>query len=374
MATKYCTMEAVVMIGQTFWHNKKVVITGCTGFKGSWLSTWLFELGAQVYGYSLAAPTNPSMFDLLNLKQKITYCENDIRDYKKFSQFINQVNPDILIHMAAQPLVRYSYDNPIETYHTNVLGLVNVLEAVRHNKNVKAVVNVTSDKCYDNKEWIWGYRENEPMGGYDPYSNSKGCAELVTSCYQKSYFNVANYQNLHNTLLASGRAGNVIGGGDWAADRLIPDMIKSFIAGDKVKIRNPLAIRPWQHVLEPLSGYLLLAEQLYNGNTDFAGGWNFGPQEYDVQNVEYIVEKLCKLWGDSASWLLDEGSHPHEANYLKLDCSKAHTLLKWQPCWNLGQTLEIIVAWYKVFADPGNLYQVTIDQIKLYSSSLNPGL
>ncbi|MFN8769238.1 MAG: CDP-glucose 4,6-dehydratase [Neisseriaceae bacterium] len=354
------------MINKNLWKNKKVLITGCTGFKGGWLSAWLCELGADVYGYSLAAPTNPSIFELLNLKQKITYCEGDIRDYAKLSTFFDQVNPEIVLHLAAQPLVRYSYENPIETYQTNVLGLVNVFEAIRHNGKIKAVVNVTSDKCYDNKEWVWGYRENEPMGGYDPYSNSKGCAELVTSCYQRSYFNINEYNNTHNTLLASARAGNVVGGGDWAPDRLIPDMINSFINNSTVKIRNPQAIRPWQHVLEPLSGYLILAEHLYNGKTEFANGWNFGPNDTDVKNVGDIVNRLCAIWGNNAKWVLDQANHPHEANFLKLDCSKARLLLNWQPRFNLDQTLQYIVDWYKKYAKKEDLYQETIKQIQEY--------
>lgn len=359
------------MINKKFWQGKNVLITGCTGFKGSWLSVWLAELGVNVFGYSLKPPTVPSMFDLLKLDTKINYCEGDIRDYNHFTEFLNQTNPDIVIHMAAQPLVRYSYDNPIETYHTNVVGLVNVLEAIRHNKKVKAVINVTSDKCYENKEWIWGYREDESKGGYDPYSNSKGCAELVTSCYQKSYFNKDNYGKTHNTLLASGRAGNVVGGGDWALDRLIPDMIKAIIDKKPVNIRNPSAIRPWQHVLEPLSGYLLLAEYLYNGDINIASGWNFGPHDKDVKNVEYVVSQLCRLWGDGASWVLDNNNHPHEANYLKLDCSKANLLLNWHPRWDIQTTLKNIVGWYKAYINNQDLYQITKEQINNYELTSN---
>ncbi len=354
------------MISSAFWHGKKVLVTGCTGFKGSWLVTWLNEMGADVYGYSLAPPTNPSMFDILKLEGKISFQMGDIRDYTQFSNFLNMVNPEIIFHLAAQPLVRYSYDNPIETYHTNVLGLVNVLEAIRHNKLVKAVVNVTSDKCYDNKEWHWGYRENEAMGGYDPYSNSKGCAELVTSCYRNSYFNPHDYKLKHNTLLGSGRAGNVIGGGDWAEDRLIADMLKAFLKNEAVTIRNPSAIRPWQHVLEPLSGYILLAEKLYNGDKEAADGWNFGPNESDVQNVEYIVKELCHLWQNNASWKLDTGANPHEANYLKLDCSKAKAILHWQPRWSLNTTLNKITDWYQAYQGKQDMYQVTQQQIYDY--------
>lgn len=351
-----------------FWAGKKVLVTGCTGFKGSWLCTWLIQLGAKVSGYSLPAPTNPSMFELLDLEQKIHYCCGDIRDYDKFSKFLNQVNPEIVIHMAAQPLVRYSYSHPIETYHTNVLGLVHVLEAIRHNGKVKSVVNVTTDKCYENKEWHWGYRENEPMGGYDPYSNSKGCAELVTSCYRNSYFNPKNFNIAHSTLLASARAGNVIGGGDWAEDRLIPDMIKAFLAGKTAIIRNPLAIRPWQHVLEPLSGYLVLAERLHEGKVELAEAWNFGPNDEDARNVEYIVNKLATLC--NGGWELDRGANPHEANYLKLDCSKAKAQLNWYPRWHLDTALQNIVTWYQIYArDKSALYQETVNQISKYMTT-----
>ena len=354
------------MINKSFWSNKKVLVTGCTGFKGSWLVTWLIEMGADVYGYSLNPNTNPSMFELLDLKHKITYQEGDVRDYDKFHNFLNSVNPEIVFHLAAQALVRYSYDNPIETYQINVLGVVNVLESIRQNKNVKAVVNVTTDKCYENKEWHWGYRENEPMGGYDPYSNSKGCSELVTSCYQNSYFNPKNYGVNHNTLLASARAGNVIGGGDWAEDRLIPDMVKSFLLKKKVMIRNPLSIRPWQHVLEPLSGYLCLAQRLYEGNIKFAEAWNFGSSDGDTKNVAYIVQALCNSWGNDASWELDKEAHPHEASSLKLDCSKANNILQWSPSFCLEQALDKIVVWYKSYNTGENMYKLTVSQIEEY--------
>jgi CDP-glucose 4,6-dehydratase len=349
------------MINKLFWQNKNVLITGCTGFKGSWLSTLLFELGAKVYGYSLDVNTNPNMFDLLSLKNKISFYKGDIRNFDEFNQFINKINPEIVFHLAAQPLVLYSYQNPIETYHTNVVGLVNVLEAIRNNNHVKAIINVTSDKCYENKEWVWGYRENEPMGGYDPYSNSKGCAELVTSCYQHSYFNIKDFNKTHNTLLASARSGNVIGGGDWSEDRLVPDMIKSILSNQMVKIRSPQAIRPWQHVLEPLTGYLMLAEKLFIGNINYVGAWNFGPNQEDTKNVEYIVSKLCQMWGNNASWMLDENKNNthHEANYLKLDCNKSNNILNWQPKWNLENTLIKIIEWYKAYKNNDDLYNIT---------------
>jgi CDP-glucose 4,6-dehydratase len=354
-------------MNNTFWHNKKVLITGCTGFKGSWLTTMLYEFGADIYGYALQPNTKPSMFELLSLDEKINFTIGDIRDFDNISKFINQINPEVVFHLAAQPLVLYSYQHPIETYHTNVLGLVNLFEAIRHNKGVKAIINVTSDKCYDNKEWLWGYRENEPMGGYDPYSNSKGCAELVTSCYQKSYFNIEQFNQRHNTLLSSARAGNVIGGGDWSDNRLIPDMIKSVLTKQTVQIRNPQAIRPWQHVLEPLSGYLMLAKHLYNGEVQYASPWNFGPNFEDTKTVEYIISKLCNLWGNNASWQLDVSkNYQHEANYLKLDCNKANNILNWHPKWDLDTALEKITHWYKVYQIKGDLYQMTKEQIYEY--------
>ncbi len=357
------------MIDKSFWAGKKVLVTGCTGFKGSWLVTWLVEMGADVYGYSLTPPTNPSMFDLLKLESKITYQAGNVCDYALFSQFLNKANPEIVLHLAAQPLVRYSYENPIETYNTNVLGLVHVLESIRQNKKVRAVVNVTSDKCYENKEWHWGYRENEAMGGYDPYSNSKGCAELVTSCYRNSYFNTQDYGKSHGTLLASGRAGNVIGGGDWATDRLIVDIMHSFLNNSPVKIRNPLAIRPWQHVLEPISAYLLLAQKLYNGDIAVSDGWNIGPHETDSRDVEYIVKQLSNLWGDNTSWEIDKANHPHEANYLKLDCSRARDILAWNPRWNLDTTLNKIVEWYRAYIAKDDMYSMTTKQINNYIES-----
>lgn len=355
------------MLNKNFWLGKKVLVTGCTGFKGSWLVTWLLTMGADVYGYSKTPPTTPSMFDLLQLGNKITYQVGDVCNYPEFSAFLNKTNPQIVFHLAAQPLVRYSYSNPIETYSTNVMGLVNVLESIRQNNQVRAVVNVTSDKCYENKEWHWGYRENEAMGGYDPYSNSKGCAELVTACYRNSYFNIQDYGKSHNTLLASGRAGNVIGGGDWATDRLIADIMNSFLNKSPVKIRNPLAIRPWQHVLEPVSAYLLLAEKLYTGDTFAAEGWNIGPNETDIRNVEYIVKQLSRSW--NATWELDVADHPHEANFLKLDCSRIRDILAWSPRWNLDTTLSKITSWYKAYLSKEDMYGITALQINEYIES-----
>ena len=296
-----------------FWKDKRVLITGHTGFKGSWLSLWLQSMGAKVVGYALAPPTNPSLFEVARVGLGMTSVIGDIRDLVHLQVVLTEHQPEIVIHMAAQPLVRYSYLEPVETYSTNVMGTVNLLEAVRHTKSVKAVVNVTSDKCYENREWVWGYRENEAMGGYDPYSNSKGCAELVTAAYRSSYFHPEKYKE-HGVAIGSGRAGNVVGGGDWAEDRLIPDMMRAISQGKPVSIRNLGSIRPWQHVLEPLSGYLLLAQELYGNGPEFAEAWNFGPNEDDAKPVAWILDNLTKTWGDGATWKLDGGDHPHEAH------------------------------------------------------------
>ena len=351
-----------------FYKDRKVLITGHTGFKGSWLSILLNRLGADVYGYALMPPTDPSLFVMADVDQLVHSTIGDVRDYNFLLETIKLVQPEIIIHMAAQPLVRESYRNPRETYEINVMGTVNLLEAVRQVKSVKAILNVTTDKCYDNKEWHWGYRENEPMGGYDPYSNSKGCSELVTSAFRSSYFNPKDYAN-HGVALASARAGNVIGGGDWAGDRLIPDFIRAILQGEKVKIRSPHAIRPWQHVLEPLTGYLSLCERLYNSGPAFAEGWNFGPDDADAQNVEWIISKICKFWGGKAAYELDKSPQPHEANYLKLDCSKAKAMLSWYPKWNLETTLQSIVDWTKAYQAKEDMRQVSLSQINQYFTS-----
>ena len=348
-----------------FWKDKKVFITGHTGFKGGWLSLWLQEMGAVVKGYSLPAPTTPSIFEEANVGLNMLSEEGDIRDFLHLRESISDFKPEIVFHMAAQPLVRLSYNDPIETYSTNVMGTVYLLETVKQVGGIKAVVNITSDKCYENREWIWGYREDEAMGGYDPYSNSKGCAELVTSSYRQSFFNKDKYQQ-HGCALASVRAGNVIGGGDWADDRLIPDMLKAFSNDRPAEIRSPHAIRPWQHVLEPLSGYITTAEHLYEHGCDFAEGWNFGPKEEDAKPVEWIVETLASVWQDGASWHLSEGEHPHEAHYLKLDCSKAKMRLNWQPVWNLEYTLTKIVNWQKAWLANQDMHKYTMNEIKEY--------
>lgn len=356
------------MISPHFWQNKKVFVTGHTGFKGGWLSLWLQKMGAQVKGYALAPTSNPSLYETAGVETGMCSEIGDIRDSERLYQSILNFQPEIVFHMAAQPLVRLSYKMPIETYSTNVMGTVHLLDGVRRVGGVRAVVNVTSDKCYENKEWHWGYREDDTKGGFDPYSNSKGCAELVADAYRNSYFNKSNYLD-HGCALASVRAGNVIGGGDWALDRLIPDMLSAFEARRPVQIRNPNAIRPWQHVLEPLSGYLLTAEKLYSQGIDYSEGWNFGPEEADAKPVEWIVENLVRYWGEGAAWQLDGAKHPHEASYLKLDCSKAKARLGWHPRWNLSTTLEKIIAWHKTWLDGNNMREYTLKEIDQYLST-----
>lgn len=357
-----------VEVNPSFWKGKHVLLTGHTGFKGSWLSLWLQSMGAQVVGYALNPPTDPSLFETAEVAKGMTSIIGDIRDLEHLSRVFAEHQPEIVIHMAAQPLVRYSYIEPVETYSTNVMGTVNLLEAVRSTKCVKAVVNVTTDKCYENREWAWGYRENEAMGGYDPYSSSKGCAELVTAAYRNSYFHPEKYKE-HGVAIASARAGNVIGGGDWADDRLIPDIMRAISASEPVNIRNPHAIRPWQHVLESLAGYLVLAQKLCEEGAACAEGWNFGPNDEDAKPVQWIVEKLTRSWGDGASWVVDGGEHPHEAHYLKLDCSKAKSRLDWHPRWNLEEALEAIVEWQRAYRDGKAIKSVTLEQIQRYVNS-----
>ena len=349
-----------------FWKEKKVFLTGHTGFKGSWLSLWLTSMGAKVTGYSLLPNTVPSLFNILAIDSLIEKTHTgDIRDLVSLQDAMSEAQPDVLIHMAAQPLVRYSYLNPVETYATNVMGTVHVLECARAIESVYSTLIITTDKCYENKEWVWGYRENEAMGGYDPYSNSKGCAELVTSAYRQSYFSGAN----SNNKVASARAGNVIGGGDWSEDRLIPDAIRAFEANKALKIRNPLATRPWQHVLEPLSGYLILSQALYEGKSVLASGWNFGPRDDDNRSVQEVIELLIKGWEGEARWEKEGLQQPHEANLLKLDCSKAREQLGWTPKWNLENAIKKIAQWQKAYQARENMREVTLAQINQYMSS-----
>lgn len=351
-------------VNPEFWNGKRVFLTGHTGFKGSWLSLWLQQMGATVKGYALEPNTSPNLFDLAEVAKNM---ESEIGDITNLSQIIDSMhafNPDILIHMAAQPLVRLSYQEPVFTYATNVMGTVNVLEAARTCENLKAIVSVTTDKCYENKEWAWGYRENEPMGGHDPYSSSKGCAELVTSAYRNSFFNSEN-----SAAIASARAGNVIGGGDWADDRLIPDILKSFENKTSVIVRNPMATRPWQHVLEPLSGYLVLAEHLFSEGKSYAEAWNFGPKDEDCRPVSWILDKMVSNWPEQASWELDKNNNPHEAGYLKLDCSKAASKLNWQPKWNLDFTLGKIINWHQRFLNGSNIKDECLNEIAEYQKN-----
>ncbi|MDD2366396.1 MAG: CDP-glucose 4,6-dehydratase [Desulfuromonadaceae bacterium] len=363
----------MTVVNNDFWKGKRVFLTGHTGFKGSWFSLWLQRLGANVTGYALAPPTDPSLFEQAGVEQLVTSIIADVRDGDRLSKELAAAEPEIVLHMAAQPLVRDSYKIPVETYSTNVMGTVNLLEAVRLSPTVRAVVNVTTDKVYENREWAWGYRENEPFGGHDPYSNSKACSELVTAAYRSSYFNPETYSQ-HRVGVATARAGNVIGGGDWATDRLIPDIVRAIIAGEPVKIRNPNSIRPWQHVLEPLSGYLVLAQKLYESGPEFAEGWNFGPADEDARTVEWIVRRMCDLWGNQASFVIDGGAHPHEANYLKLDCSKAKMQLGWTPRWNLGMALTSIIEWVKVYSAGGDLKKCCLNQIEEYENRVQESL
>jgi len=349
------------------YKDRTVLITGHTGFKGSWLAFWLTQMGANVVGYSLEAPTNPNHLGLLDLD--IVSVLGDIRDQKKIDTIFKKYRPDIVFHLAAQPLVRLSYKEPIETFDTNVMGTLKVFEACRKTSSVRAIVNITSDKAYENKEWIWGYRENDPMGGYDPYSASKGCAELVANSYRNSYFNISEYGMKHNVLLASCRAGNVIGGGDWAQDRLITDIILSVSLGEKVQIRNPHATRPWQHVLEPLSGYLAIGQKLLEGKKEFAEGWNFGPENEGSITVQKVVEEVKEHW-DKIDYSIEKSEkNPHEANLLKLDCSKANTLLEWKSVWDSKMTFAKTVTWYKAFYQDKEVS--TLDNLQAYVMDAN---
>jgi CDP-glucose 4,6-dehydratase len=354
-------------INRVFWHGKRVFITGHTGFKGSWLATWLRQLGADVTGYSLPPPTVPSMYETAHVGDGIRSIEGDVRDFQHLMDCVSSEMPEIVIHLAAQAWVKAGYADPLTTYTTNVTGTLHVLEAVRRVPSVRVVVAITSDKCYDNQEWIWGYRENDRMGGHDPYSSSKGCAELLISAYRDSYFPPARIAE-HGVALASTRAGNVIGGGDWAADRLIPDVMRAIMESKPVQIRRPAAVRPWQFVLEPLRGYLDLAERLWTEGEAFAGAWNFGPDTEQIQPVQWIVEHLSQQWGEGASWALDGATHPHEDHFLRLDCTKAKALLGWRPALELESALDWIVEWYRAFLRGDDVRALTEAQIERYES------
>jgi len=351
-------------VNPSFWKEKKVFLTGHTGFKGSWLSLWLQKMGADVKGFALDPPTTPALFNEAKVDENMDSELGDIRDLEVLKKSMISFDPDVLIHMAAQPLVRLSYAEPVETYTTNVIGTVNVLEAARYCPNLRAIVSVTTDKCYENKEWAWGYRESEPMGGHDPYSSSKGCAELVTAAYRSSFFSTPETVNV-----ATARAGNVIGGGDWAMDRLIPDILKAFENKAPIIVRNPLATRPWQHVLEPLSGYLILAENLFNEDKKYSEAWNFGPYDQDCKSVQWMLDKMVNFWGEGAKWEMDKESNPHEASLLKLDCSKAHSELKWEPHWNVEMTLKKIINWHKAWLNKKDMKALCLAEIEEYTKS-----
>lgn len=355
-----------MVTNSSFWKDKKVLLTGHTGFKGSWLSLWLQKSGTNLIGYSKSIPTKPSLFELANVGDGMISIMGDVRDFDHLEETVMQYKPEIIIHMAAQSLVHQSYRDPLETYSTNIMGTINLFEIVRRVSNVRVLINVTSDKCYDNRKTNTSYREDDPMGGYDPYSSSKGCSELITSSFRNSFFNPVDYEK-HGTALASARAGNVIGGGDWSADRLIPDIMSGILKHVRIRIRNPSGIRPWQHVLEPLSGYLLLAERLWFDGPKYSEGWNFGPNDEDVKSVSWIVDKLSQLWGDTIMWDLDSENHQHEAKYLKLDCTQARTKLGWYPKVSLETALKLTIEWYKQYEKGKDLRQFTEEQIRQFS-------
>ncbi|WP_338467465.1 CDP-glucose 4,6-dehydratase [Novosphingobium sp. ZN18A2] len=351
-----------VLVDGAFWRGRRVFLTGHTGFKGSWLSLWLSQMGAEVTGFAL--PAEPvSLFGQARVGELVRHLEGDIRDLTQVEAAMREARPEVVFHLAAQPLVRLSYEQPVETYATNVQGTVHVLDACRRADDLQAIVCITSDKCYENREWVWPYRESDPMGGFDPYSSSKGAAEIVISAYRRSFFG-------EGPGLASVRAGNVIGGGDWAADRLIPDIVRALIEERRPLIRAPRAIRPWQHVLEALGGYIAIAERLARGDAGFAEAWNFGPSDDDTQPVEWIVERMLDAWGGGA-WDRASGTQVHEANLLKLDCAKARAGLGWRPVLGLGRALEWIVEWHRHVANGGDARQVTRDQLAFYRRLLD---
>jgi CDP-glucose 4,6-dehydratase len=356
--------RAVEALVSGAWSGRRVLVTGHTGFKGSWLSLWLHAMGAKVTGFALPPPSDPSLFEAARIGDLIDHVEGDIRDLTAVRAAVEKARPEVIFHLAAQPLVRLSYAEPVETYATNVMGTVHLLEAARQVPGVRAIVCVTSDKCYENREWVWPYRESDPMGGHDPYSSSKGCAELVAAAWRKSFFADGD------PALATVRAGNVIGGGDWAADRLVPDLIRAFEAGAAPLIRSPEAVRPWQHVLEALGGYLMIAERLLAGEARFADAWNFGPSDDDARPVSWIVERMRAAWGGGATEALpDTGPRPHEAGLLRLDCSKARAALGWRPALALDRALEWIVTWHKAVAAGADARAVTLAQIADYSAA-----
>lgn len=364
-------LEGLVMTARDFWHGRRVFVTGHTGFKGGWLVLWLRCLGAEVSGYSLPPPTEPNLYELARVGDGIESTIGDLDDFESLRRALETARPEIVLHLAAQPLVHAGYEDPVQTYRTNVMGTVHLLQCVRLISGVRAVVNVTTDKCYENREWEWGYRENDRLGGFDPYSNSKACSELLTESFRNAFFAPQRYEE-HGVALATARAGNVIGGGDWGRDRLIPDMFRAIDRGEPVLIRRPQAVRPWQHVLEPLSGYMLLAQHLYEHGSRFAEGWNFGPNENDAKPVRYLIERLVKMWGDAAAWNADGAVHPHEAGQLRLDCSKAKTRLGWAPRLNLDRALDLTVAWHRARLGGADMRMVCEQQIREYEGLSEP--
>jgi len=364
-------MEDLVKSGPSsgFWSGRRVFLTGHTGFKGGWLALWLTHLGANVRGYALDPWTDPNLFTAARIGHVVDDVRGDIRDATRLDNSMREFRPEVVFHLAAQPLVRHSYEDPIGTYETNVIGTARVLDAVRRTGSVRAVVSVTTDKCYENKEWVWPYRETDPLGGYDPYSSSKACAEIVSAAFRQSYFPVDRLAE-HGVGIATARAGNVIGGGDWSTDRLIPDLVRGFLSGEPVRIRRPHAIRPWQHVLEPLHGYMRLAEELLAGAPGaarYATAYNFGPTEEDARPVSWIAERMTGFWGDGASWVLDDDHGPHEAGYLRLDASRARYDLAWTPHLRLETALEWLVQWYRAWqASPDSVQPFTLSQIDRY--------
>lgn len=350
-----------------FWKGKRVFVTGHTGFKGSWLSLWLQSMGAELTGYALAPEQETNMFSMAHVADGMHSVIGDIRDLEGLCSAMTDARPEIVLHLAAQPLVVRSFIDPVETYSTNVMGTVHVLEVVRNTPSVRAVVAITTDKCYENREWVWGYRETDGLGGYDPYSNSKACAELVCSAYRSSFFSTGDPTS-NRVSIATARAGNVIGGGDWAENRIVPDLLAAFAQGQTANVRNPKAVRPWQHVLDPLHGYLLLAERLFEKGAEVSEAWNFGPAANDCRTVGWIADRMASEWGAGASWSTQEVLPFHETNYLKLDCSKAESQLGWHPRWHLEKALEAVVAWHCAFLSGQNMKEMTMGQIQEFNN------
>jgi len=364
-----------MVVDNSFWKNKRVFVTGHTGFKGGWLCLWLQSMGAKVTGFSLPAPTTPSIFCEASVGSNMSSIVGDIRDLEAVSSALKKADPQYVFHLAAQPLVRRSYSDPVETFSTNVMGTVNLLEAARKLENLNAILNVTTDKCYQNHEWDWGYRESDELGGHDPYSNSKACSELVTASFRSSYYSGDHPRSGNAMSIATARAGNVIGGGDWAEDRLIPDVIRSLMDGEVPQIRNPSSIRPWQHVLDPLAGYLILAQAMGGSPGEYSEAWNFGPSADEAKPVSWIVNQLCTSWGDNSIWERPEGqSQLHETKYLKLDTSKAQNRLGWKPQYSIIQAIAMVVEWSQAHNDGVNMREFTLSQISKYPTSINHDL